>query len=128
MGVAWVPIVVGVLVVAAMIYDAARLITTGESRCPLLSRLRGHRAALEAAERWCTGLRLHGRIDVATYQHRMSAIAHGHRTVVQRPRRRSVKDAPSRTRWLARRRPLDRRGALRISPAGGRSAPLRMTR
>ncbi|MGI5254257.1 hypothetical protein [Actinacidiphila glaucinigra] len=70
---------VDVLVVAAMIYDTARLIATGESRCPPLSRLRGHRAALEAAERWCTGLRLHGRIDAATYQHRMSAGAHGHR-------------------------------------------------
>ncbi|MDX2648787.1 hypothetical protein PV341_35525 [Streptomyces sp. PA03-1a] len=46
------PIVVGVLVVAAMIYDTARLITTGESRCPPLSRVRGHRAALEAAQRW----------------------------------------------------------------------------
>ncbi|MFF3951270.1 hypothetical protein ACFYYN_41690 [Streptomyces sp. NPDC001902] len=85
MGAAWVPIVVGVLVVTAMIYDTARLITTGESRCPELFRLRGHRAALEAAQGWCTGLWPHGRIDAATHQHRMSAVAHGHRRVAERP-------------------------------------------
>lgn len=32
-----------------------------------------------------TGLWPHGRIDAATYQHRMSAVAHGHRTPVQHP-------------------------------------------
>ncbi|MGK5447317.1 hypothetical protein [Streptomyces radiopugnans] len=62
-------------------YDAARLITPHESRCPPLARLRGRRAALEAAERWRVGLRLHGRIDSETYRLRMGRLACGQRTV-----------------------------------------------
>ncbi|WP_051866135.1 hypothetical protein [Streptosporangium roseum] len=69
-----------VLIAMAMLYDLARMITPREARCPPLARLRGRRAALEAAERWCVGLRLHGQIDPATYRGRMSALAHGRRT------------------------------------------------
>ncbi|MEU8617450.1 hypothetical protein [Streptomyces sp. NPDC048623] len=72
-------IVIGVLVVAAIAYDVARLITPIESRCPPPARLRGRRAALEEAERWCVGLRLRGRIGQAAYQRRMAALAHGRR-------------------------------------------------
>ncbi|MFF6829134.1 hypothetical protein [Streptomyces longwoodensis] len=70
---------IGVLILAVMAYDIARLITPVESRFPPLARFRGRRAALEHAERWCVGLRLHGRIDEATYQHRMSGFARGRR-------------------------------------------------
>src|SRR5690606_34874486 len=51
-------VLAGTLILAAMMYDAARLITPREPRCPPLARLLGRRAALEAAERWCVGLRL----------------------------------------------------------------------
>ncbi|WP_063728838.1 hypothetical protein [Streptomyces sp. RTd22] len=74
----------GALILAAVLYDAVRLITPGEWRCPPLARFRGRHAALEAAERWCTGLRQHGRIDTADYQRRMSLIAHGQRTAHQK--------------------------------------------
>jgi hypothetical protein len=37
-------------------------------------------AALEAAERWCVGLRLHERIAPEAYQRRMSRLARGERT------------------------------------------------
>ncbi|MBC9725030.1 hypothetical protein [Streptomyces sp. TRM68367] len=70
---------IGTLIIAAVVYDIARLITPNESRCPPLARLRGRRAALQHAERWCVGLRMHGRIDAATYQHRMSGLARGER-------------------------------------------------
>ncbi|MFI2372167.1 hypothetical protein [Streptomyces sp. NPDC018833] len=76
---ALIAVLIGTLILAAMAYDIARLITTNESRCPPLARLKGKRAALEDAERWCVGLRLHGRIDHAAYQQRMSGIAHGRR-------------------------------------------------
>jgi hypothetical protein len=66
---------IGALILAAMAYDIARLITSAESRCPPLTCLRGRRAALDDAERWCVGLRLHDRIDTATYQHRMNSLA-----------------------------------------------------
>ncbi|MEV6210467.1 hypothetical protein [Kitasatospora sp. NPDC051914] len=56
------------LVLAAVLYDAARLARPDEARRPPLARLRGRRAALEAAETWCAGLRIHGRIDQAAYQ------------------------------------------------------------
>ncbi|WP_229811991.1 hypothetical protein [Streptosporangium pseudovulgare] len=69
-----------VLIAIAMVYDLARMITPREARCPPLARLRGRRAALEAAERWCVGLRLHGRIDASAYQRRMSGLARGRRT------------------------------------------------
>ncbi|MFF5209560.1 hypothetical protein [Streptosporangium sp. NPDC000396] len=71
---------IGALIMAAMLYDMARMITTSETRCPPLARLRDRRAALEAAERWCVGLRLHGQIDVFTYQRQMSGFARGKRT------------------------------------------------
>ncbi|MCX4584083.1 hypothetical protein [Streptomyces sp. NBC_01481] len=71
--------VIGTLILAGMVYDIARLITPRESRCPSLARLRGRRAALEDAEQWCVGLRMHGRIDAATYQHRMSGLTRGRR-------------------------------------------------
>ncbi|MDX3308172.1 hypothetical protein P1S61_03430 [Streptomyces sp. ME08-AFT2] len=70
---------IGTLILAGVVYDIARLITPNEPRCPPLARLRGRRAALEGAERWCVGLRLHGRIDASTYQHRMSGLARGRR-------------------------------------------------
>ncbi|KUL22173.1 hypothetical protein [Streptomyces regalis] len=69
----------GVLILAGTVYDIARLITPDEPRRPPLARLRGRRAALAEAERWLVGLRLHDRIDTATYQRRMSALAHGQR-------------------------------------------------
>ncbi|QLH25299.1 hypothetical protein [Streptomyces sp. Rer75] len=78
-----VAIVIGVLILAAVLYDVGRLITLGEWRWPPLARLCGRRAALEATERWCAGLRRHGRIDTADYQRRMSLIAHGQRTAHQ---------------------------------------------
>ncbi|MEU0681341.1 MULTISPECIES: hypothetical protein [Streptomyces] len=71
----------GALILAGIVYDIARLVTPREPRCPPLARVRGRRAALESAERWCVGLRLHDRIDPAEYQHRMADLAHGHRTV-----------------------------------------------
>ena len=73
--------VVGSLVLAASLYDAARLIGPVESRLPPLARLRGRRAALEDAERWCVGLLLHSRIDGPTYQERMSVLARLRRPV-----------------------------------------------
>ncbi len=76
---ALIPAVIGGLLLAAVIYEIVRLITPGESRLPSLARLRGRRAALEGAERWCAGLRMHGRIDAVSYQRRMSSLAHGKR-------------------------------------------------
>ncbi|WP_328478407.1 hypothetical protein OHS71_08405 [Streptomyces sp. NBC_00377] len=73
---------IGTLIMATLSYDIVRRITPHESRCPPLARLRGRRAALEDAERWCVGLRLHGRIDASTYQHRMSGLARGRRRPV----------------------------------------------
>jgi hypothetical protein len=69
----------GVAILAGVVYDTARLITPREPRRLPLARLRGRRAALEAGERWCTGLLLHGRIEPADYQARMSRLAHGER-------------------------------------------------
>ncbi|GLW47484.1 hypothetical protein Stsp02_31460 [Streptomyces sp. NBRC 14336] len=69
----------GALILAGIVYDIARLITPDEPRRPPLARLRGRRAALEEAERWLVGLRLHHRVDADTYQHRMSGIARGQR-------------------------------------------------
>lgn len=77
--VALIAALVGVLIAAGLAYDVARLIRTGESRCPPLARLRGHRAALTAAERWCTGLLLHGRIDGDEYRRRMDGLTRGRR-------------------------------------------------
>ncbi|WP_328971457.1 hypothetical protein [Streptomyces sp. NBC_00239] len=77
---ALIAILIGGLILAALVYDIGRLITPRESRWPPLARLRGRRAALEAAERWCAGLRTHGQIDAAAYQRRMSALARGQRT------------------------------------------------
>jgi len=73
-------IMIGVLIMAALAYDTGRLVTPAENRCPPLARLRGRRAGLEAAERWCVGLRTHGRIDATAYQRRMSGLARGRRT------------------------------------------------
>ncbi|MFI1651798.1 hypothetical protein ACH4XT_33405 [Streptomyces avidinii] len=77
------------LIMAGVVYDTARLITPGECRMPPLARLRGRRAALEAAERWCVGLRLQDGIDADTYRQRMSLLARGHRTA---PRRSPVRN------------------------------------
>ena len=71
---------IGALILAAVVYDTARLVTPGESRLPPLARVRGRRAALEAAEMWLVGLRLHGRIDAAAYRTRMHSLAVGERT------------------------------------------------
>ncbi|WP_406723529.1 hypothetical protein WJ438_00915 [Streptomyces sp. GD-15H] len=75
----------GALILAIIGYDIARLVTPQEPRRPPLARLRGRRAALEEAERWLVGLRLHERIDTATYQRRMSGIARGQRRTPARP-------------------------------------------
>lgn len=80
MAVGLVVAVIGALILAALWYDIARLITPGESRPPPLARLRGRKVALDDAERWCVGLRLHGRIDATDYQRRMSTLARGRRT------------------------------------------------
>jgi hypothetical protein len=69
----------GVLILAGIVYDTTRLITPDEPRRPSLARLRGRRAVLAEAERWLVGLRLHNRVDAATYQRRMSTLAHGQR-------------------------------------------------
>ena len=79
-------ILIGGLLLAAIFYDIARLVSTYQSRRPPLSRIRGMRAALEDEERWCAGLLLHGRIDTASYQRRMTGLAHGQRAVEPRPR------------------------------------------
>lgn len=71
--------VIGGLILAAVVYEIARMITPDESRPPPLARLRGRRAALEEAERWCAGLRMHGRIEAVEYRGRMSTLAHGER-------------------------------------------------
>ncbi|MFI8499607.1 hypothetical protein ACIGFK_14060 [Streptomyces sp. NPDC085524] len=73
-------VLAGALILAGVVHDAARLIAPTERRVPPLARLRGRRAALEAAERWCVGLRLHGRIDAATDRRRMALLARGRRT------------------------------------------------
>ncbi len=76
---AMVATLIGGLILLAVFYETARLVTPGESRCPPLARLRGRRAALAAAEQWLVGLRMHGRVDAAEYQKRMGALAHGDR-------------------------------------------------
>ncbi|MGC5041117.1 hypothetical protein ACPXCS_37510 [Streptomyces sp. DT190] len=78
-------ILIGALLLAAIYYDIARLVSTHQSRYPPLARFRGRRAALEDEERWCAGLLLHGRIDTRSYQRRMTGLAHGHRVVEPRP-------------------------------------------
>ncbi|MFD8644188.1 cupredoxin family copper-binding protein [Streptomyces zaomyceticus] len=86
---------IGALIVAVLAYDIVRLISTGESRCPPLARLRGRRASLAATERWCTGLRLHDRISAGEYRSRMSGIARGRRRLRGRAPLRV--DKPART-------------------------------
>ncbi|MEU0042790.1 hypothetical protein [Streptomyces werraensis] len=85
---ALIAILIGSFLLAAIAYDVARLITPNESRCPPLARLRGRRAALEAAEQWLVGLRLHDRVDAATYHERISHLALGARTPPSRRRQR----------------------------------------
>ncbi|MER5436111.1 hypothetical protein [Streptomyces sp. NPDC002588] len=63
------------LLFAAALYDSARLVTARQPLLPPLARLRGRRAALEAEERWCAGLLLHGPIDARPYRQRMSGLA-----------------------------------------------------
>ncbi|WP_233435880.1 hypothetical protein [Streptomyces anulatus] len=75
------------MLLAAIYYDIARLVSTHQSRRPPLARARGRRAALEGEERWCTGLLLHGRIGTRSYQRRMSGLAHGRRVVEPRRHR-----------------------------------------
>ncbi|MFF5188026.1 hypothetical protein ACFY30_30415 [Streptomyces sp. NPDC000345] len=81
---------VGALILAGIGYDIARLITPDEARRPPLARLRGRRAALEEAERWLVGLRLHNRVDAATYQRRMSTLARGQRRTTTGPANRNA--------------------------------------
>ncbi|MEU5030216.1 hypothetical protein [Streptomyces milbemycinicus] len=76
---------VGMLILGAVVYDIARLCAPDEPRRPPLARLRGRRAALEAAELRLVGLRLHHRIDTTTYQQRMSGLARGRRRTAARP-------------------------------------------
>ncbi|MGW3151516.1 hypothetical protein ACWDG1_44295 [Streptomyces sp. NPDC001177] len=71
---------IGLLILGALVYDITRLFGSEEPRRPPLARLRGHRAALEAAELRVVGLRLHHRLDATAYQQRMSSLAHGRRT------------------------------------------------
>ncbi|MDH6522204.1 hypothetical protein [Streptomyces sp. SAI-090] len=80
-------VVIAVLLFAAALYDTARLITSHQSRPPPLALLKGRRAALEAEERHCTALLLHGQIDTHSYQVRMSGLAHGRRVVEPRHHR-----------------------------------------
>ncbi|MFF7643947.1 hypothetical protein [Streptomyces canus] len=77
----------GALLLAGAVYDTAHLLAAGVRRRPSPTRLRGRRAAREAAERRLAALRLHGRIDAATYRRRMAALARGHRTSPTRPER-----------------------------------------
>jgi hypothetical protein len=71
---------IGLLFLTALIYDITRLFVSDEPRRPPLARLRGRRAALEAAELRVVGLRLHYRLDAGAYQQRMSSLAHARRT------------------------------------------------
>ena len=71
---------IGLLILTALVYDITRLFGCDEPRRPPLARLRGRRAALEAAELRVVGLRLHHRLDQGAYQQRMSSLAHGRRT------------------------------------------------
>ncbi|WP_234531939.1 hypothetical protein [Streptomyces shenzhenensis] len=71
---------IGLLVLGALVYDITRLFGSQEPPRPPLARLRGRRAALEAAELRVVGLHLHHRVDQAAYQQRMSSLAHGRRT------------------------------------------------
>ncbi|QUW85459.1 hypothetical protein SMIR_41000 (plasmid) [Streptomyces mirabilis] len=66
----------GALLLAGAVYDTAHMLAAGVRR-----------AAREVAERRLVALRLHGRIDAATYRHRMAALARGHRTSPTRPER-----------------------------------------
>lgn len=75
----------GALILAGIVYDIARLITPDEARRPPLARLLGRLAALEEAERWLVGLRLHHRVDADTYQRRRSGIARGQRRLPAAP-------------------------------------------
>ncbi|MER6691530.1 hypothetical protein [Streptomyces minutiscleroticus] len=75
----------GALILTILGYGITRVITPQEPCRPPLARLRGRRAALEETERWLAGLRLHERIDTATYQHRMSTLAHGRRRAAAAP-------------------------------------------
>ncbi|MEU0684025.1 MULTISPECIES: hypothetical protein [Streptomyces] len=70
---------IAVLFFAAALYDSACLIAALQGGRPPFARLKGRRAALEAEERWCTTLLLHGWIDTHSYQQRMSGLAHGRR-------------------------------------------------
>ncbi|MFE9650388.1 hypothetical protein ACFYO0_41105 [Streptomyces sp. NPDC006365] len=79
-------ILIGGLLLAAIYYDIARLVSTHQSRCPPLARVRGRRAALEDEERWRADLPLHGRIDTRSHQRRMSGLARSRRVVEPRPR------------------------------------------
>jgi hypothetical protein len=88
-----VAVVIGTLILAALAYDIGRLITPEEPRRPPLTRLRGRRASLEAAERWCVGLRVNDRIGPDAYRRRMSALARGERTA-----RRGGQSSGSRTK------------------------------
>ncbi len=67
----------GVLILAGIAYDIARLITPDEPRRPPPAHLRGRRAAPAEAARRFVGPRLHNRVDAATYQRRMSTLAPG---------------------------------------------------
>lgn len=94
MATALIAIVVGSLLLTAIAYDVTRLITPTECRRPPLARLRGHRAALDGAEKWLIGLRLHDRVDAAAYQERMHHLALGERTASTRRERRPPPPGP----------------------------------
>ena len=79
-------LVIAVLFFAAALYDSACLIAALQDRHPPFARLKGRRAALEAEERWCTTLLLHGWIDTHSYQQRISGLAHGRRVTETRYR------------------------------------------
>ncbi len=102
-------VLAGALILAGVVHDTARLITPTERRIPPLARLRGRRAALEAAERWCVGLRLHGRIDAATYRRRMALLARGRRTAPAGHRQGAGRGRGLLRRTMDRRRRADAR-------------------
>ncbi|WP_457030774.1 hypothetical protein [Kitasatospora sp. P5_F3] len=59
------------------VYDSARLVSPDEPRRPPLARLRVRRAALVAAEQWCTGLLVYVYVRLADSEEREVAAEFG---------------------------------------------------
>ena len=95
MVVAMLATIAGAVLLAVVIYDAARLVSVQESRYPPVARLRGQEAALEVTEAWAVGLLLNGRITPEDYRSRMALLARGQRT----PTARDLGAAPTADPW-----------------------------